>query len=473
MSQPIDHSILRSVKGTGSDSIGFGGGVGSNAGTWHPGSWRLAPVTQQADYGNPERMASVLKQIRSYPPLVSPGEIMKLRRQLAEAEIGKRFLLQGGDCAERFADCTPSAISDKVSLLLRLALIFTSRTGVPVVKVGRIAGQYAKPRSSAHERRGGVTVPSFRGDSVHDFQDRIADPGRLLQAYHAASLTLNYIRSLVAGGFTDTSRASEWTVTGVSAGLGERFSDLVRLVRQAMDLASALGRGDQAASLSGNAHESRDIFASHEGLLLEFEEAMTRFDPETGDFFNLSAHTLWVGDRTRQPGGAHIEFFRGIANPVGLKIGTGADPDSIAQIVRTLNPDRERGKIILVTRLGVSNVENELPKLISAVRATRTPVLWCCDPMHGNTVKLPSAIKTRHFTDILSELEMTSAIHTESKSRLGGIHLEITGDDVTECVGQGVSSDHLSLRYETYCDPRLNGTQSHEIIFRLAEIIGK
>ena len=440
--------------------------------TWHPGSWRKAPATQQADYGNPVRLAAVLKQIQSYPPLVSPGEIMKLRRQLAEAEIGKRFLLQGGDCAERFADCTPVAISDKVSLLLRLGLILTSRLGIPVVKVGRIAGQYAKPRSQTHEHHEGVLVPSFRGDSVHDFQERVADPGRLLQAYHAASLTLNYIRSLVAGGFTDAARVGDWTVKGVSGDLAGRFGDLARSVRQAMDLASALGARDGATTVSSNAHDARDIFASHEGLLLEFEEAMTRFDAETGAHFNLSAHTLWIGDRTRQPGGAHVEFFRGIANPIGLKIGSGADPAVIAQIVRTLNPHRERGKIILVTRLGAGNIERELPDLISAVRATRTPVLWCCDPMHGNTLKSSSGLKTRHFSDIASELEQAVAIHSESQSRLGGIHLEMTGEDVTECVGEDVTADDLHLRYETYCDPRLNGSQSHDLVFRLTEILG-
>lgn len=439
---------------------------------WHPGSWRTAPATQQADYGNPTRLTSVLQQIQSYPPLVSPGEIMKLRRQLAEAEIGKRFLLQGGDCAERFADCTPTAISDKVSLLLRLGLILTSRLGIPVVKVGRIAGQYAKPRSHTHEQRDGVSVPAFRGDSVHDFQEREADPGRLLQAYHAASLTLNYIRSLVAGGFTDPLRAGEWLVNGVSSRIADRFGDLTRKVRQAMDLAGAFGARDGAALVSGNANDARDIFASHEGLLLEFEEAMTRFDPETAAHFNLSAHTLWIGDRTRQPGGAHVEFFRGIANPIGLKIGPGADPAAIAQIVRTLNPARERGKIILVTRLGAGNIERELPGLISAVRATRTPVLWCCDPMHGNTVKSATGLKTRHFADIASELELAVAIHAESQSRLGGIHLEMTGEDVTECVGEGVAAEHLPLRYETYCDPRLNGSQSHDIVFRLTEILG-
>ncbi|MEY4630889.1 MAG: hypothetical protein RIQ81_1009 [Pseudomonadota bacterium] len=456
--QSIDRSLTQPVDGP-------------RKGDWQRRSWRGAPANQQADFGDPERLASVLQQIQSYPPLVAPGEIMKLRRQLGEAEIGKRFLLQGGDCAERFADCTPAAINEKVSLLLRMGLVLTSCTGKPVIKVGRIAGQYAKPRSATHETFDGRVLPVFRGDSVHDFESRVADPGRLLQAYHAASLTLNYIRSQVAGGFTDASRAHEWTVRGITKPLASRFGELVRSVKNAVELATAFGVQSGAVASPGS-HDARDIFASHEGLLLEFEEAMTRFDAETGAHFNLSAHTLWIGDRTRQVGGAHVEYFRGIANPVGLKIGAGADPAEIAHIVRTLNPLRERGKLILVTRLGVKHVERELPALIEAVRATRTPVLWCCDPMHGNTVRASNGFKTRLLADITTDLESTIAIHREAQSRLGGIHLEMTGDAVTECVGEDVLPEHLPVRYETYCDPRLNASQSHQLAFLLADALG-
>lgn len=428
--------------------------------SWSASSWRNAPATHQPDFQNPAAVVAVLAQIKSYPPLVSPGEIRTLRRQLAEAEIGRRFLLQGGDCAERFADCTPSAINQKVSLLLKMGLVLTSGIGRPVIKVGRIAGQYAKPRSFAYESKDGRKVPVFRGDSVHDFESRQADPGRLLQAYHAASLTLNYIRSLIAGGFTEVARSREWILETASA----RFDDLANSVHGAMDLATAFGANPVAP-------ESREIFASHEGLLLDFEEAMTRVEPDSGLPFNLSAHTLWIGERTRNLGGAHVEYFRGISNPIGVKIGSGASPQNISQLVTTLNPNRERGKLILVARLGAKNVEAELPGLIEAVRATRTPVLWCCDPMHGNTVKSMTGLKTRHLDAILAEIKSTAAVHAECQSRLGGIHLEMTGADVTECSGGGVAPEHLPLRYETYCDPRLNAAQSLDVAFALSDLL--
>ena len=429
---------------------------------WSRGSWRGLPAGHQPDYGDPARVASVLRQIESYPPLVSPGEIRALRRQLAEAEVGRRFLLQGGDCAERFADCTPEAINGKISQLLRLGLVLTGKTGLPVVKVGRIAGQYAKPRSHPYEDKDGRRVPAFRGDSVHDFDTRVADPGRLLQAYHAASLTLNYIRSLVADGFTGINRVRDWT-HGVAC---ERFDAVASSIQGALDVAAKFG----ATSL---AHDATDIFASHEGLVLDFEEAMTREDPETRVSFNLSAHMLWIGERTRGIGGAHVEYFRGIANPVGVKIGAGAVASEIAELVKILNPSRERGKVVLITRLGAGNIEAELPGLIEAVRGTKTPVLWCCDPMHGNTVRSASGLKTRHMRDILSELELAVAIHGEHRSRLGGVHLEMTGADVTECSGAGVAVDQLPLRYETYCDPRLNATQSMELAHQLSGFLAE
>lgn len=427
---------------------------------WSRNSWRSIPAEQQPDFGDPVRMASVLKQIESYPPLVSPGEIRALRRQLSEAEIGRRFLLQGGDCAERFADCTPAAINEKIRLLLRLGLVLTNQTGLPVIKVGRIAGQYAKPRSFPFETRDGRTVPAFRGDSVHDFETRVADAGRLLQAYHAASLTLNYIRSMVADGFTGINRARDWS-QGAAC---ERFNDLVETIQNALEIAATFG----ANSLS---HDATDIFASHEGLILDFEQAMTREDPETRVPFNLSAHMLWIGERTRGIGSAHVEYFRGIANPVGVKIGSGAAPEEIAELVKILNPARERGKVVLITRLGVANVESELPELIEAVRKARTPVLWCCDPMHGNTVRSSSGLKTRHMGDIIRELETSVAIHQEHRSRLGGVHLEMTGDNVTECTGAGVTPDQVPARYESYCDPRLNAAQSMELAMQLSRVL--
>lgn len=435
---------------------------GAVAEPWSRDSWRALPAGHQPEYGDPARVASVLRQIESYPPLVSPGEIRALRRQLAEAEVGRRFLLQGGDCAERFADCTPEAINGKISQLLRFGLILTGNTGLPVVKVGRIAGQYAKPRSVPYEDVDGRRVPAFRGDSVHDFDTRLADPGRLLQAYHAASLTLNYIRSLVADGFTGISRVRDWT-HGVAC---DRFDAVAGSIQGALDVAAKFG----ATSLS---HDATDIFASHEGLVLDFEQAMTREDPETRVPFNLSAHMLWIGERTRNIGGAHVEYFRGIANPVGVKIGGGAVAAEIAELVRILNPARERGKVVLITRLGAKNVEAELPGLIEAVRGARTPVLWCCDPMHGNTVRSASGLKTRHMRDISRELELTVAIHAGHRSRLGGVHLEMTGSDVTECAGTGVSADQIPLRYETYCDPRLNATQSMELAHQLSGFLAE
>lgn len=435
-------------------------------GDWSPASWRGYPAEQQPEFADSQNLRAAITQINKYPPLVSSGEISELRRQLAEAEVGRRFLLQGGDCAERFADCTPEAIGEKVRLLLRMGLVLTARLGVPVIKVGRIAGQYAKPRSRSQEPVGGTLRPSFRGDSVHDIVTRTADPMRLVQAYHAASLTLNYIRSLMADGLTSLSRCPEWA----RGNEPESYFKLVARVQDALNVVHAYGAKPSAGtSIDGGALSSAsEIFASHEGLILEFEEAMTRYDPLTGKAFNLSAHTLWIGERTRSLCGAHVEYFRGIANPVGVKIGPGADPSEIAALVRLLNPERERGKLLLVSRLGVDNVAGELPAIIKSVNATKTPVVWVCDPMHGNTFTTDANIKSRAVEDIISEYAQTSAVHKATGSRLAGIHLEMTGDAVTECIGSGVQLDDLMINYQTYCDPRLNGIQSLRVASEIA-----
>ena len=440
--------------------------------TWSPSSWRAKPIRQQPHYSDLAELTRVLDVVRSYPPLVFVGEVENLRRQLADAAAGKRFLLQGGDCAERFQDCTPETITSKLKILLQMSVVLCYGSRQPVVRVGRIAGQYAKPRSSDTEVVGGQTLPVFRGDNINSFEPdaagRCPDPKRLLQSYYAASMTLNYVRAMITGGFADLHHPENWNLSFVSGSAHRlRYEQVVANIQDAVAFMGSFG-GVREESLG-----SIDFFTSHEGLLLGFEEAMTRFVPHLGRYYNLGAHMLWIGDRTRELSGAHIEYFRGIANPIGIKWGPSADPAEMVQLLKALNPSNEVGRLTLITRFGEGKVEALLPRALTAVREAGINVLWSSDPMHGNIVKTSDGTKTRDFGAILGELRDCFRVHREQGSRLGGVHFELTGEDVTECIGgsTGIGEADLKLHYETFCDPRLNYSQSLEMAFVMATIM--
>ena len=437
---------------------------------WTPRSWRTKPIQQQPRYRDEQALETVLAKVRSYPPLIFVGEVTKLKKQIAAAAAGERFLLQGGDCAERFVDCTPEAITSKIKILLQMSVVLSYGARQPVTRVGRIAGQYAKPRSSELETVDGTEMPAFRGDNINSFDAdptaRQPDPGRLLQSYHTASMTLNYIRAMIAGGFADLHHPENWDLRFMSHSRQRaRYESVVENVRDAIAFMNSFG------GLVEDKVGSIDFFTSHEGLLLGFEEAMTR--TVEGRHYNLGAHILWIGDRTRQLGGAHIEYFRGIENPVGIKWGPAADVEEMIEIVHTLNPSNEAGRITLITRFGHDQVKSCLPKAVKAVKKAGLNVLWSSDPMHGNVIKTKDGTKTRDFDAILSELTQCFATHKDLGSHLGGVHFELTGEDVTECTGgsEGIQESDLSRSYETFCDPRLNYSQSLEMAFVISSIL--
>ncbi len=438
--------------------------------SWNPHSWQRFPAQQQPVYDNPSELEGVLARLRRLPPLVVAEEVIRLRGLLAEATSGKRFLLQGGDCAEQFKDCTPDAIEGKLRVLLQMSVALTHGGRRPVVRVGRIAGQFAKPRSRPTELVAGRELPSYRGDLINglgaDAASRRADPARLLEAYFHASATLNHLRALTAGGFADLHHPERWELPG---GSGEvpAYRRTLDQVRESLDFLEALG-GVQRDVL-----ERIDFFTSHEALLLPFEEALTRWVQEDSGYYNLGAHTLWVGERTRQLDGAHIEYLRGIRNPIGVKVGPSATPEHLVRLLGQLDPRREPGRITLISRFGATQIQAALPPLLKAVQATGHPVLWSCDPMHGNGTESTSGLKTRDFGAILSELKQAFQIHRAQGSHLGGVHIELTGQAVTECTGgtEALSEADLLKAYETGCDPRLNGTQSLEMAFLIAEMM--
>lgn len=439
--------------------------------SWHPASWRSRPIKQQPVYEDEKALGDVLGIIRSYPPLVFASEVEGLRRQMAEAAEGRTFLLQGGDCAERFQDCTPDAIMKKLKILLQMSLVLSHGARQPIIRVGRVAGQYAKPRSTDFEERGGLRLPVFRGDNINSFETdpvgRTPDPDRLLQGYHTASMTLNYIRTLLSTGFTDIHHSSRWDLSSFPhSPQKEMYEKVLVRMQEALSLAETVG-GVREEAL-GHA----DFFTSHEGLLLGLEEALTRYEPALGGYYNLGAHMLWIGDRTRDLDGAHIEYFRGIRNPIGIKWGPSADPDEMVAIVKRLNPTGTPGRITIITRFGIDHVESHLPRAISAVTKAGLPVLWSADPMHGNAVMTKDGVKTRDFAAILAELKACFEVHRASGTRLGGVHFELTGENVTECTGgaAGVQEADLKRQYETFCDPRLNYSQSLEMAFLIADI---
>ena len=443
--------------------------------TWSPGSWRSLPAEQQPDWPDEAELERVLKIISGLPPLVFAGEARKLTEQMALASEGKAFLLQAGDCAESFDDLSADVIREKLRVMLQMAVVLTYSAGVPVVKVGRIAGQFAKPRSSPTEAKEGESLPSFRGHMVNDFPfsatARVADADRLLTAYHQSSATLNLLRAFTTGGFADLTRVHSWNRSFVaSSPAGKRYEEVASGIDSAMRFMSACG----ISSAEDPRLNTVDFFTSHEALILGYEEAMTRVDSLTSDYYDCSAHMLWVGERTRQLDGAHLEFLRGVRNPLGCKIGPSATPEDVLAICKKLNPERIPGRLTLISRMGAKQVADALPPLLRAVRDSGQVVAWVCDPMHGNTfTSAATGRKTRHFEDICTEIDLFFKLHHQEGTLPGGIHVELTGDSVTECLGGSEDLNHedLPMRYETACDPRLNGRQSLDLAFRVAELL--
>ncbi|HLI23447.1 MAG TPA: 3-deoxy-7-phosphoheptulonate synthase class II [Acidimicrobiales bacterium] len=441
---------------------------------WMPSSWRERPAAQQPDWPDAGALERALKTLSTLPPLVFAGEARALRQALGRVATGHSFLLQAGDCAESFADFTADSIRDKLKVILQMAVVLTYGTGVPVVKVGRIAGQFAKPRSADTEVVGGVTLPSFRGHNVNDdaptLEGRTPDPGRLIAAYHQSAATLNLLRAFTKGGFADLSQVHTWNQEFVAtSSQGRRYEAFAGEIDRALRFMRACGinlGGEQSL------HQV-DFWTSHEALLLGYEEAMTRRDSLTGDWYDTSAHLVWIGERTRQPGGAHVEFCSGIANPVAAKVGPGGRPDDLVSLCDRLDPQRLPGRLTLVSRMGAGNVGKELTPLLRAVRNSGHPVVWACDPMHGNTFNGPGGRKTRRFEAVMAEIGEFFAVCRAEGVWPGGVHVELTGDNVTECLGgsEDIAADQLELRYTTTCDPRLNARQSLDLAFQVAELL--
>ena len=434
------------------------------AADWAPQSWQKFSALQQANYPDQEALARALKTLNDLPPLVTSWEILSLREQIAEAQEGKRFLLQGGDCAESFEECCSPLITNRLKVLLQMSLALVHGLQMPVVRIGRFAGQYAKPRSSDLETRNGVTLPSYRGDLVNAFEfdekSRVPDPQRLLQAHAYSALTMNFVRSLVDGGFADVHHTEYWDLGWLDhSPLADEFHNLTKSLGQSIRFMETI-TGRDVGSL-----RRVDFFTSHEALHLHYEQAQTRQVPRQSGWFNLGTHFPWIGMRTAALDGAHVEYFRGIRNPLGIKVGPGMDGEWLAGLLEKLNPGREAGRIVLIHRMGESKIEQHLPRLIQAVQDSGSPVLWISDPMHGNTESTQDGIKTRRFRKILREMELAFEIHRDNDSRLGGVHLELTGENVTECTGgaRDLSDEDLKRDYKSTVDPRLNYEQSLEM----------
>ena len=441
---------------------------------WSPQSWRDYPAAQQPEWPDNTALESALGELRAVPPLVFAGEARSLTDDLARAADGQAFVLQAGDCAESFDVFSANAIRDKLKVILQMAVVLTYGSGVPTVKIGRIAGQFAKPRSASTEARDGIELPSFRGDMVNDFEfdadARRPDPSRLVRAYHQSASTLNLLRAFAKGGFADLSRAHAWNLEFLDASPeGLRYEALAGEIDRALRFMEACG-----IDLDGEAklHEV-DFYTSHEALILGYEEALTRVDTLTDQWYDCSAHLLWIGERTHQLDGAHVEFHSGIENPIGVKLGPAATVDEVLALCEQLNPEHRPGRLTLVSRMGADRVTELLPPLLRAVREHNHPVLWICDPMHGNTYQHESGYKTRDFDDVMREVHGFFAACDGAGVWPGGVHVELTGEDVTECLGgsQSVLGGHLEQRYESECDPRLNARQSLDLAFQTAELL--
>jgi len=440
--------------------------------TWSPDSWRSHPIRQNPIYPDTEALNQVEHRLKGYPPLVFAGEARRLKASLAQAADGGAFVLQGGDCAESFGDFNANTTRDTFRVLLQMAIVLTFGASLPVVKLGRMAGQYAKPRSSDTETVNGQTLPSYRGDNINGpgftAQDRIPDPLRMETGYFQAAGKLNLLRAFASGGYADLREVHRWNLSfAARSPLAARYQGLAARIEETLSFMAACG----ITSHTTPQIRETEFYTSHEALLLPFEQALTRIDSTSGEWYACSAHFLWIGDRTRQPEGAHVEFLRGVQNPIGIKVGPTTEVDELQQLIETLNPKDEPGRITLITRMGAERVAQKLPPLVRAVQAGGRRVLWICDAMHGNTISTAQHIKTRSFDAILSEVRSFFDVHAAEGSWAGGVHVEMTGTEVTECVGGAhqLTEADLCNRYETFCDPRLNAEQSLELAFLMAE----
>ncbi|MEY3008655.1 MAG: class II 3-deoxy-7-phosphoheptulonate synthase [Candidatus Nanopelagicaceae bacterium] len=428
-------------------------------------------AVQQPEWPDSAKLEGAVAELKSLPPLVFAGECDNLKAKIAQAARGEAFWLQGGDCAETFAGATADSIRNRIKTILQMAAVLQYGASMPVIKVGRMAGQFAKPRSNNFEKRGDVELPAYRGDAVNDLEftveARTPDPSRLVKVYHTSSATLNLVRAFTQGGFADLRLVHEWNKGFVKDSItGARYEALAKEIGRALDFM-------RSAGINPEEFKTVDFYSSHEALILEYEKALTRVDSRTGLPYDVSAHFLWIGERTRQLDGAHIDFAKKIKNPIGVKLGPKTTVEEMMSLIENLNPEDEPGRLTFITRMGAKNIRNVLPPLVDAVAKSGKSVLWVCDPMHGNTYEAPSGYKTRSFDDVLDEVKGFFEVHHLKGTHPGGIHIELTGDDVTECVGGGaeISHEDLATRYETACDPRLNHTQSLELAFLLAEML--
>ena len=443
---------------------------------WAPESWRGYEARQLPDYPDAAALAAAEAQIANFPPLVFAGEARALTADLAQVAAGKGFLLQGGDCAESFAEFHPNNIRDTFRVILQMAVVLTYASKLPIVKVGRMAGQFAKPRSTPMEEQDGISLPSYRGDNVNDIafteESRRPDPERMIRGYNQSASTLNLLRAFAQGGYANLVQVHRWTLDFMGRSpWAERYQQLADRIGDALDFMAACGLDPEIVPQLQGTH----FYTSHEALLLPYEQAMTRQDSLTGDWYDTSAHMVWIGDRTRFEGSAHVEYLRGIGNPIGIKCGPGLEPDLLLRLLDTLDPARTPGRITLITRYGHDKIEKGLPALVRAVKREGRPVVWSCDPMHGNVVKAPNGYKTRPFERILAEVRGFFAVHRAEGTHGGGIHVEMTGQNVTECTGGAVAitDEGLAARYHTHCDPRLNAGQSLELAFLLADMVNQ
>jgi len=445
--------------------------------SWTPSSWREFPIKQQPTYTylDQKELKAVEDKLREYPPLIFAGEARTLKEHLAKVGRGEAFLLQGGDCAESFNDFKADTIKNLFKLMLQMNMVLMYSSGKPIIKIGRVAGQFAKPRSSDYEEKDGVRLPSYRGDIINkiDFtaEARVPNPQNMLQAYNQSAATMNLLRAFSRGGLADLNKVHQWNLDFIKNNpLGKKYEELSDKIDKAMKFMAACGINSKNTP---QLHQTT-VFTSHEALLLNYEEALTRLDEETNKWYDCSAHMLWIGDRTRDLDGAHIEFFRGIQNPIGCKVGPSMQEDELIKLIDTLNPDNEEGRLNLIVRMGASKIEQYFPRLLKRVRDEGKNVVWSCDPMHGNIEKSAKGLKTRHFDKILKEVELFFDIHKSMGTIAGGIHLEMTGNNVTECIGSianPINDKDLHSRYHTQCDPRLNASQALELAFTISDII--
>ncbi len=441
---------------------------------WAPDSWKEKPAKHLPVYKDTKKLEETLNNIEKFPPLVFAGESRKLERSLSEVSKGKAFLLQGGDCAESFSDFNPNHIRDSFKVLLQMSIVLTFGASCPVVKVGRMAGQFAKPRSQEYEKKDEKTLQSYKGDIINDIQfdeqSREPNPDRLIQAYNQSAAKLNLLRAFAQGGFANLKRIHQWNLSFIGdSPASKKFKEIADRINECLDFMDACGINEKSV----RQFKETSFYTSHEALLLPYEQSLTRIDSTTGKWYDVSAHMLWIGERTRQPDGAHVEFMKGISNPIGIKIGPTISKDDLLRLLDILNPENTPGRITLICRMGADNISKVLPSIIKEVVKSGKQVVWSCDPMHGNIEKANNGYKTRSLKNIISEIRQFFQIHRSEGTYPGGIHLEMTGQNVTECIGgvQEITEKDLSSRYHTYCDPRLNASQSLELAFLLSDIL--